>query len=202
MVIRRYLLITLTAIITMFTGFRCSNESSVFENIPESDFIENCPDEIYDFGDMVSVGDPNDRFMIQLPYDWDIRESYNDSLYGIYASNYFSIPIPKDQRLAVSITGYASEKEMDDYFKDELIELAKGKNINVIEKGQTMMMGNNFPWVLFEMPPTVYNMVYYIKNQENNDYYLIQTASYDTINFRKKHCHLKQLINSFELVED
>ena len=202
MVTKKYLLIKLVATIIMFTGFQCSNETKLLENIPVSDFIDNCPDEIFDFGDMISVGDPNDRFFIQLPYSWDIRQTYSDSLYGVYTSNYFSIPIPVEDRLAISITGYASEKEMDEYFRDELIELNKGENINVIEKGQTMMMGDYYPWVLFEMPPNVFNMVYYIKNHDNDEYYLIQTASYDTLNYRKKQCYLKQLVRTFELVKE
>ncbi|MEZ5083393.1 MAG: hypothetical protein R2750_08090 [Bacteroidales bacterium] len=202
MVTKKYLLITLSAMIMMFTGFRCSNEIKMIENILEGDYINNCPDEIFDFGEMISMGDPSDRFFIQLPYNWDIRQSYSDSLYGVYASNYFSIPIPMEERLAISITAYASEKEMDEYFRDELIELAKGEDIKVIEKGQSMLTGNYCPWVLFEMPPDVFNMVYYFKNQENNEYYLIQTASYDTLNFRKKQCYLKQLVNTFELVKE
>ena len=202
MITKKYLLITLAAIIIMFTGFQCSNETKLLENIPEGDYINNCPDEIFDFGDLTSVGDPNDRFFIQLPYSWDIRQTYSDSLYGVYASNYFSIPIPVEDRLAISITGYTSEKEMDEYFRDELIELAKGENIHIVEKGQTMLMGGYYPWVLFEMPPGVFNMVYYLKNQAKNEYYLLQSASYDTLNFRKKHCYLKQLVNTFELVEE
>ena len=199
MVIKKTLKLMILVPVILFTGFQCTNEKKLLENIPESEFINNCPDVLYDFGETITIGDPDDRFMIRLPYNWDIRESYTDSLYGIYASNYLSIPIEVKERMALSVTGYRSEKELDEYVLDELLELIKGEGIRVLEKGKTMMIGSQFPWVLFEMPKTVYNMVYYIKNPEKSDYYLIQAVSYDTVNYRTKMCHLKQLVKSFEL---
>ncbi|MCD4694926.1 MAG: hypothetical protein K8S16_01700 [Bacteroidales bacterium] len=199
MAIKKTLKLMVLVPVILFTGFQCTNEKKLLENIPESEFINNCPDVLYDFGETITIGDPDDRFMIRLPYNWDIRESYTDSLYGIYASNYLSIPIEVKERMALSVTGYRSEKELDEYVLDELLELIKGEGIRVLEKGKTMMIGSQFPWVLFEMPKTVYNMVYYIKNPEKSDYYLIQAVSYDTVNYRTKMCHLKQLVKSFEL---
>ena len=181
----------------LFTGSRCTNEAKWLERVPESDFIENCPDVLYDFGDMVTVSDPNEKFYISLPYSWDIRESYSDSLYGIFASNFLSIPKAVDDRMSVSVTGYNSDKELDQYFLDELAELATTENINVIERGKSMLDGEKYPWLLFEMKDGIFNMVYYVKEPATEDIFLIQAVSYDTVNYKSKMCYLKQLINSF-----
>jgi len=186
--------------VLIISGFQCSDNSSLFENIPDSEFIENCPDEYYEFGETVNIGDPNDRFMIALPYSWDIRESYTDSVYGIFSSNFLSIPQKTEDQMALSVSGYTSEKELQDYFKGELIELVKEDKIIVKEKGNAMLAGKMYPWVHFEMTDGSHNMVYYINNTETNDYYLVQTATYDTVNYRTKFCYLKQLVNSFEIV--
>lgn len=191
------LLISLVTVI--ISGFQCTNQTKLLENIPESEFIDNCPDVLYDFGEIITLGDPSNRFMISLPYQWDIRESYNDSIYGIYASNYLSIPIEVKERLALSVTGYQSEKDINEYYNDELLVLIREENINLIERGQTTLIGQSIPWVMFEMPKSVFNLVYYIKGNVNSDYYLIQTASYDSVNYRDKMCQLKQLVKSFEL---
>ncbi|MCF8378145.1 MAG: hypothetical protein K9H49_01130 [Bacteroidales bacterium] len=194
---KHMLLISLVTVI--ISGFQCTNQTKLLENIPESEFIDNCPDVLYDFGEIITLGDPSNRFMISLPYQWDIRESYNDSIYGIYASNYLSIPIEVKERLALSVTGYQSEKDINEYYNDELLVLIREENINLIERGQTTLIGQSIPWVMFEMPKSVFNLVYYIKGNVNSDYYLIQTASYDSVNYRDKMCQLKQLVKSFEL---
>lgn len=187
-------------LVLITSGFQCSNESKLIKEIPETTYINDCPDRLYEFGDMVSTGDPNGRFTIQLPYNWDIRESYGDSLYGIFSSNFLSVPKPLEEQMAVSVSGYTSDKDLDQYFHDELIELVKTGNIRVLEKGISMFAGQNNPWVLFEMQDQIFNMVYYVKQPDKDDIYLIQTVSYDTVNYKTKMCYLKQLVNSFEMI--
>ncbi len=186
--------------LVLLTGFQCSNESKLLETIPESSYINSCPDVVYPFGEMVSVGDPNDKFMIRLPYSWDIRESYGDSLYGVFASNFLSIPKPREDQMSLSVSGYSTTKEIEQYYHDEMIELIKDEQAMVIERGMTMLDGKKNPWVLFALQGGIYNMVYYVKDQSSNDIFLVQSVSYDTVNYKSKMCYLKQLVNSFELV--
>jgi len=198
--IRSKLLLALLIPVFMLSGFRCTN-NRVLESIPTGDFVDSCATGYHDFGEMVTVGDPQSKFMIRLPYSWDIRESYNDSLYGVFGSNFLSIPIPIDERLAVSVTGYSSEKTTEAYFRDELIALVKDDNARVIERGNTLVGSNSAPWVLFELKGGLYTMVFYVKDPGKDDIYLIQTLSYDTVNYKVKMCQLKQLVNSFELLK-
>lgn len=185
----------------MLTAFQCSNDSKLLENIPHGNFIDNCPDQLYEFGERVSVGDPNNKFMISLPYNWDIRESYGDSLYGVFASNFLSVPLAKEERMSLSVTGYTTDKQLDQYVHDELVGLVKDENTRVIERGNSMFAGQQNPWVLFAMKPGIYNMVYYFMPPGQKDVYLIQSVSYDTVRYRSAMCNLKQLINSFEAVK-
>lgn len=189
-------------VIILLTGFQCSNDSKLLENIPISTSIDNCPDIYHDFGDIVSVGDPNAKFIIRVPYSWDIRESYTDSLYGVAAANYLSIPVSVEERMGLSVNGYTTDKELDQYVHDELIDLIKEEKTKVLERGITMFAGMKNPWVLFNVDGELYNMVYYVKEADNNDIYLIQTICYDTVNYRNKMCYMKQLVNSFSLMED
>ena len=150
---------------------------------------------------MVSVADPNRRFVIRLPYSWDIRESYGDSLYGVFASNFLSVPIPVDQRLALSVTGYSLEGELEDYTRDEFLELINDDDSHVLERGSSTFAGQENPWLLFEMRPGIYNMVYYLLEPGHKDIFLIQSVCYDTVNYKNRMCQLKQLVNSFEWME-
>lgn len=185
----------------LLSGFQCSNNSKLIESIPETTFIDDCPDVLPDFGEMVTVGDPADAFLIQLPNSWDIRQNFGDSLYGVFASNSLSIPKPPEESLSLSVTGYNTKKELDQYVHDELIGLIKEENIQVLERGTSMFSGNKNPWVLFEIEPGIFNMVYYIKDHQNSNIYLIQSVSYDTVNYKYKMCNLKHLVKSFELVK-
>ncbi len=198
--IKRFLKLFLIVPVLAITAFQCTNDTKLLKDIPSSTYIDNCPDILYEFGDMITLGDPNDRFLISLPYSWDIRESYSDSLYGVFASNFLSIPQDIENRMGLSVTGYNSDKSLEEYFHDELIELVKEDNINVMETGETMVAGKKYPWVLFEIQPQVYNMVYYIKQPEKDNFYLIQTVSYDAVNYRTMMCYLKRLVTSFEMV--
>lgn len=193
--------LTLLLLVLVLTAFRCSNDSKLLESIPESSYIDNCPDVLYEFGDRVSVGDPNNKFLISLPYSWDIRESYGDSLYGVFASNFLSVPKVLEDRMSLSVTGYTTDLELDQYVHDELLGLVKDESTRILERGNSMFAGQQNPWVLFKMAPGIYNMVYYVKLPEQQDIFLIQTASYDTVNYRSVMCNLKQLINSFEVVK-
>ena len=201
MAIRNKIEFLALAAFILLTGSRCTNEARLLEQVPESSFIDNCPDVLHDFGDMVSVADPNRKFAIQLPYAWDIRESYGDSLYGVFASNFLSIPIPLDARLALSVTGYNHEGELAAYMRADLADLIRDENIRVMERGSSTFAGRANPWVLFEMIPGIFNMVYYLQKPGQQEIFIIQSVSYDTVNYRNKMCQLKQLVNSFEWME-
>jgi len=198
--INRVFILAVLLPLIILTSFQCTNESKLLKDIPVTDYIDNCPDVLYDFGETINIGDPEDRFLIGLPYSWDIRENYSDSLYGIFATNFQSIPEELEDRMGISLTGYKSDKTLEEYVHDELIELIKEENITVMETGKTMIAGQKYPWVLFEIQPDVYNMVYYIKQPDMGNFYLIQSVSYDAVNYRTKMCYLKRLVTSFEMV--
>lgn len=197
--IKLKVIFTLLLPAVVLSGFRCSGDSRRLEAIPVTSFIDDCPEDYHDFGEMVSVGDPDQRFMISLPYSWDIRESYGDSLYGVFASNFLSIPKPAEDQLSLSVSGYTTEKELQDYFADELLVLLEDENTIILERGTSLASGLESPWVLFEMKPGIYVMVYYVKEAARDDIYLIQSVSYDTVEYKVKMCYLKQIINTFEL---
>lgn len=185
----------------ILSGSQCSDGAGKIRDIPVSNFINECPDVFHDFGEMVSVGDPNDQFLIRIPYSWDIRESYTDSIYGVFASNFLSIPKNTEDQMSFSIIGYNTDKNLEDYFNDELGELLKDQKTKILERGSTEIDNGSIPWVLFEMNEYIFVMVFYIKGQQENDVYLLQTVSYDTVYYKDKLCQLKYLINTFELIK-
>lgn len=201
MAIKKIAIGTLALAAVLLTASKCNRNSNVLNEVPETEFIDNCPDMLYDFGETVSVGDPDGRFNIQLPHRWDIRESYSDSVYGVFASNYLSVPKPMEDQMAISAFGYNIDDAFEDYVLDEMIALAEDENIQVLERGTSMFSGQSNPWVLFVLENTSFNMVYYIGNPEKSEVFIVQALSNDTVNYKVKHCYLKQLINSFLLGE-
>ena len=183
--------------------FGCKTDRSVIEGVPLTGFYDSCA-EYYDFGQMIKMGDPGDRFFISLPYSWDIREHYSDTLYGVFASNFMSIPIDTADRMSIVVSGYLTDEKLWNYYISELKQLKKDKKINVKETGSTEISGNDSFWIKFSQQladQKVYNLVVYLKKEYSDEIYLIQSTVYDTQEYDKKFCYLKQVISSFEIVE-
>jgi hypothetical protein len=169
-----------------------------------SEYYNNCPEKEYDFGEMITIGDPSDKFMITLPYEWDIQETYTDTLYGMIATNSPLSEDNPDAFLLLSVTGYKTSDSLLGYFTKEVISLRKDKTMKVLEAGKINFNGDDSYWLKFETIEnghTILNIVKYIKSESNKEIYLIQSSVNKTGNFDEKICILKQLADSFELVE-
>ncbi len=182
----------------------CRSDKNVIDGIPVTNYYDSCY-EFHDFGDLTKVGDPQDKFMIALPYSWDTRYHYTDTLYTIVAANFMSIPIDLDQRMSITASGYTTQKNLEKYYRDELKQLKKDKNIDVEETGSTLIDGLKSFWIKFVQhidEHRAFNLVMYVKKEDSQDIYLIQSTVYDPVNYNEKLCYMKRLINSFEIEDD
>ncbi len=139
--------------------------------------------------------------MVTLPYDWDIRENYSDSVYGMQAGNFFSIPIDVDKRMFFMVSGYSTEFWLEDYYLNELKTLKKESNIELLETGKTHIDELESYWVKFSVSQKVFHLVMYVKHPQLDDLYLLQASVYDPEEYDLKLCYMKQLFNSFELTK-
>ena len=181
---------------------KCDHKNTI-EGIPVSDYYNNCEEQTVDFGEIITLGDPNDKFMISLPYSWDISETYNDSVYGIFAANIYNTANNRENLLSISVSGYQTNDSLNLYFRNELLSLKKDKKIKVLEAGEIIFNEQNSFWVLFESDESqmsFMNLVLFLKPENKREVYLIQTLSYKTDNYKDRLCHLKQLVNTFEFV--
>lgn len=198
----RYLLFVAGCLILMAS--RCDHSHSSFKEVPVTDYFDSCAvASVIDFGDLITMGDPGDRFMISLPYSWDIRESYTDSLYGIFASNFLSIPRPIEERMSLGITGYISDNSLKEYYKNELNTLVNDKDTQVIETGVTLLNNEEAYWVKFNnsyKDQKIFQLVLYAKRQLSMEIYIVQATAYSAEIQNDILCNLKRLMVSLEWV--
>lgn len=171
--------------------------------VPQTDYYNRCPDQDYDFGETITIGDPNDKFMITLPYDWEIQETYNDTLYGMIADNSTIIGDDPLNFVMISVLGYQTSDSLSGYFSKEVADLKRDKTMKVLEAGKVDFYGRDAYWLKFETiqdDHTILNVVKYIKSSTRNEIYLIQSSVNKTGDFDEKICILKKLSDSFELV--
>jgi len=183
----------------------CNDNTNKIEGIPISESYNLCSDEYYDFGDMITIGDPGDKFMIRLPYNWDIQETYSDTLYGIIASNTLESLNEPEKFQLISVTGYQTKDLLLDYFKNEIGLLKKDKSMNVLEVGTINLENDISYWIKFESSEgehKIVNIVKYIKLEGTDELYLIQTTVYKSEDYMDKLCYLKRLVDTFELVDN
>jgi len=167
-----------------------------------SDTYNQCEPVIHDYGTMITIGDPNDRFMIRLPYSWDIQESYSDTLYGMIASNRTEAADDLSKLMLVSVTAYQTTDSVQEYFRKELKSLKKDRKMKSFEGGPINFKGHDAYWVLFESKgygEKMMSIVLYVKALSKNEIYLVQSSVYKTDNYMDRLCNLKQFVNSFEL---
>lgn len=192
-------------IVFVLIAAKCTDQKNKIEGIPISDSYNNCDEAYIDYGDMITIGDPSDKFMIRLPYSWDIQESYSDTLYGIIASNRFEAGNDPEKFLMVSVTGYQTTDSLDEYFVKEIKTLKKDKSMTVLEVGKLEINEENTRWVKFETEESdfqIMNLVLYVKSESTEEIYLIQSSVYKSEDYDKILCQLKRFTDSFELVKD
>lgn len=192
-------------LVFLLIAAKCTDQKNNIEGIPISDFYTNCDEEFIDYGDMITLGDPSDRFMIRFPYKWDIQESYSDTLYGMIASNRYEAGNDPEKFLLVSVTGYQSDDSLYAYFIKEIKNLKKDKTMKLHAVGQMEINEKPVYWIKFESIESdfqIMNLVQYIKSENTNEIYLIQSSVYKSEDHDKKLCELKRFTDSFELVEN
>jgi hypothetical protein len=143
--------------------------------------------------------------MVSLPYDWDIREHYSDTLYTIVAANFMSIPIPLEERMSFSVSGYVTDKDPGSYYLDEIRQLKRDRTVALEETGSTIIADLLCYWIKFTQKVDdheAYNLVVYVKKPENKEVYILQSIVYSSEKHDLMLCYMKQLINSFEIVDD
>ncbi len=188
----------------LFLLATCVDRGPRLAGLPFSEYYNNCPRVQYDFGETITIGDPNDKFMITLPYEWEIQEVYSDTLYGMIATNAPLIENDPDSFLLLSVTGYQTIDSLLPYFLNEVAELKKDKSMKVKEAGKMDFLGKDSFWVKFESVQNdnvLLNIVKYIKPDGKDEIYLIQSSVKKAGDFDEKICILKNLADSFELVE-
>jgi len=185
-------------------GHACVSDKNLIEGIPVTSYYDSC-DAFTDFGELIKIGDPQDKFMISLPFSWDIREHYTDTLYTIVAANFMSIPIEFIDRMSFTVSGYNTDKTLDKYYHDELRQLKKDKSITVEETGPVNISDMNCFWVKFVQQVDelkAFSLVVYIMADKSGDIFLLQSTVYDANNYNDKLCYMKQLVNTFEIEEN
>jgi hypothetical protein len=200
--INRYAGLWLGMISVLLLSSRCDRSNKI-DGIPVTQFYDTCDLWTSEFGQLVSVGDPEGRFIIKLPYNWDISESYSDTLYGIVAANFFTYPRPEKDRMSISVKGYRTDQPAVDYYQQELKALKKDKSYKVLETGTASISEMETYWLMFststESP--VYNLVVYFRKENNEEVYIIQSSVYSSDNYLDKLCYMKQLIKTFEILD-
>jgi hypothetical protein len=195
----------LTCILVFILSFEgCKHKGPEIAGVPFTQYYNNCPAIEYDFGETITIGDPNDKFMITLPYEWDIQETYTDTLYGMIVTNSTLSEDDPDAFLFLSVIGYQTADSLLTYFTKEVKTLQKDKTMKEFEAGKMDFGGRDSYWVKFESiqnDQTIVNVVKYIKAVNKNEIYLVQSSANKTGNFDEKICILKKLSDSFELVE-
>jgi len=183
---------------------KCVNHEKL-EGVRLSTSYNDCGDEYHDFGEIITIGDPNDRFMISLPYEWEIQETYTDTLYGMIATNRYEAMGKPEDFVLVSVTGYQTTDSLAQYFRKEVKALRKDRNMKMLEAGRITIKDQPGLWIKFkskELESEVMNLVVYMKNPYRKDeIFLLQSSVYYSDNYMDNLCYLKQLITSFEIVE-
>lgn len=188
-------------IIVIIIAAKCDSDKNTIEGVPITEYYDSCLFDDYSFGDMSTMGDPYNKFMVSLPYDWDIRQVYTDSVFGIQAGNFLSIPIEVNRRMFFMVSGYSTEFSLEQYYLNELKTLKKESNVQLLETGKTIINELDSYWVKFSSNEEVFHLVVYIKRPELQDLYLLQASVYNPEEHDIMLCYMKQLFDSFEITE-
>jgi len=176
---------------------------NTIEGVKTTNYYDTCKAFNTDFGDLSTYQDPNRLFTIRLPYDWDVRESYSDTLYGIFAANLNESNSDITTLESFSAIGYSTIESLESYATKEIRNLKEDKGTKVKEAGKTIINGNNAIWILFkseDQKTKKGNLVVYIKGVGNSQIFILQTSVYSSDNSKERLCNLKQLLNTFKIL--
>ncbi|MCD4736424.1 MAG: hypothetical protein K8R53_10295 [Bacteroidales bacterium] len=181
----------------------CSDQQKKYLGIPVSEFYNNCQ-QIYDFGESITIGDPNDKFMITLPYSWDIREYYTDTLYGMIASPHPQSETYRNGIISFAVIGYQSNSTLEEYYRKEVGSLISDESMELSESGFANMGDLPARWIIFitrEGSIELVHLVLYIKNPYAEEIFHLLSIVTKSEGYREYFCRLKVIANSFEFVE-
>ena len=176
---------------------------NTIEGVKTTNYYDTCKAFNTDFGDLSTYQDPNRLFTIRLPYDWDVRESYSDTLYGIFAANLNESNSDITTLGSISAIGYFTTDSLENYAAKEIRGLKEEKGIKVKEAGKTIINGNNAIWILFkseDQKTKKGNLVVYIKSAGKSQVFLLQASVYSSDNYKERLCNLKQILNTFKIL--
>ncbi len=179
------------------------NFNKTIEGIPVSDSYNQCSDDS-DFGDLTTIGDPGNKFMITFPYSWDIQEVYSDTIYGIFGSNAYDIGNDNSKLLSLSVSGYKSEDSLAIYFRNEIRSMKKSSEFRLLETGNITIDYQPGFWLSFELEEgekVIYSIIVYLKRPDTDEIFLLQTLTYKSGDWEKRICSLKTLVETFEFEE-
>lgn len=199
---KKYFFIVFSTVCSVLLLQQCNSSVNKIKGIRVSEFYNDCNTNETDFGDLITIGDPDNRFMITLPYKWDTREFYSDTLYGIYASNSLDVINQPEMFYALSVTGYYTQLSLHDYYLIELSQLKSDDKIKVLETGTYVINDSEYPWILFNLDSDIEmtNHVLYIKDETSESIYILQSSVFKGEDDKDKLCQLKQFVSSFEIV--
>lgn len=194
-----------TGILILMAAFLtfCTFRGKRIEGVRMTDSYERCEEFAYDFGDIITFGDSNNRFMVGLPYEWAIQDSYSDTLYGIAASNIWEAEENPALFMSFSVTGYSTTDSLRQYFAGELKTLKSDHRIKILEAGETLIKENKSYWVKFvdsENENHYRNLVMFVRSPIRNEIYLIHSMVADGEEADRLLCAMKRLAFSFEIV--
>lgn len=179
-----------------------SSCNKTIEGVKLTNYYDACTISNIDFGEMATYKDPSNLFSIRFPYSWDIRESYSDTLYGLFGANLKESSADIKKLISISAIAYQSTDSIMEYAKSEIRGLKSEKGIAIKEAGKTEINGQESIWVLFksdEELATKVNLVVYIKKPGSNSIFILQASIYSSDNYKKKLCNLKQILNTFKI---
>ena len=191
---------SLLFLLLIIANYSCKD---TIEGIKVTNYYDACPAFNTDLGDLATYKDPNNLFSIRLPYSWDVRESYSDTLYGIFAANILDSSSDIEKLESISTIGYQTNDSLEVYASKEIQGLKSVNDIRVKEVGKTRINGNRVIWVLFKSKvgqTEKGNLVVYLKSQGKNQIYILQASIYSSDNYKERLCNLKQILNTFKIL--
>ncbi len=193
--------LNLLALLFLLTSVSYSCKDTI-EGIKLINYYDACPAFNTDLGDLATFKDPNNLFSIRFPYDWDVRESFSDTLYGIFGANMLGSSSDIEKLESISAVAYQTLDSLEVYAANEIRGLKNEANIKVKQVGRTVINGNKVIWVLFKSKEELTskgNLVIYIKKPSSNIVFILQASVYSSDNYKERLCNLKQLLNTFKL---
>lgn len=181
-----------------FLILSCSGEKSSINGLKLQD--EFCDTLIHDrFPNKKTFTDKYSRFSIDFPETWHPYEDIIDTVHGVVAGD-SSIDFAKLG--VIGVTEFVNDfNSLWEYFKADISEMTKDTNFRIYEIGKSKIDTLNAYWVFYKAPEDSFgdhrSIIYYIRRELTDTFYLLETAIYDSKNYRERLCNLKPILETF-----